>query len=54
MATNTGLHRTHHYYAPSPLKQLASAAAEVKLDLIGYVTAKMPFNSPGQQVSVIT
>ena len=41
MATSTCLHRTHRYYAPSPLKQLAGAAAEVKLDLIGYVTAKM-------------
>ena len=46
MATSTGLHRTHRYYAPSPLKQLPIAAAEFKLDLIGYVTAKMPFNSP--------
>jgi len=54
MATSIGLHRTLRYYAPSALKQLVSAAAEVKLDLIGYVTAEMPFNSPGQQVSVIT
>ena len=46
MATSTGLHLTHRYYAPSPLKQLPSAAAEVKLDLIGYVTAKMPFSFP--------
>jgi hypothetical protein len=54
MATNTGLHRTRRYYALSPLKQLASAAVEFKLDLIGYVTAKIPFNSPRQNVSVIT
>jgi len=54
MATSTGLHRTHRYYAPSPLKQLASAAAAVKLDLIGYLTAKMPFNSPNAAVSVNT
>jgi len=54
MATSTGLHRTHRYYAPSPPKQLPSAAAEVKLDLIGYLTAKQPFNSPRQQVSDIT
>jgi hypothetical protein len=46
MATSTGLHQTHRYYATSPPKQLASAASEVKLDLIGYVTAKMPFSFP--------
>jgi hypothetical protein len=54
MATSTGLYQTHRYYAPSPLKQLASATAEIKLDLIGYITAKMTFTSPRQQVSVIT
>jgi hypothetical protein len=31
-----------------------NSTAVVKLDLIGFVTAKMPFNSPRQQVSVIT
>jgi hypothetical protein len=53
MATRTGLHRTLCYYIPSTLKQLANTAAEVELDLIGYVTAKMPFNSP-RQLNLIT
>jgi len=41
---------------PEPPDSIAQGrnAAEVKLDLIDYVTAKMPFNSPRQQVSVIT
>jgi hypothetical protein len=34
--------------------EAVSSATEVKLDLIGYLTAKQPFNSPRQQVSVIT
>ena len=38
--------RNHHLEA-------VSSTAEVKLDLIDYVTAKMPFTSPRQQVSVI-